>query len=94
LNHGACRLKKGEIAMNLKRTKHKPPAREYLEKAKALSRKDAERLLARMRGKYTRRLEDKKITAIEALALQLEFEHEQLFEWRKNLAKTRDKRKD
>jgi arsenate reductase-like glutaredoxin family protein len=94
VNHGAYRLKQGEIAMNFKRTKHKPPAKEYLEKAQDLSKKDAERLLARMRGRFARRLEDNRFTAIEALALQLEFEDEQLMEWRKNLAKTRDKRKD
>jgi arsenate reductase-like glutaredoxin family protein len=94
VSHDANRLNKGGIPMKMERTKHKPPAKEYLEKAKALSRKDSERLLARMRGRITRRLDDKRYTEIEALALQLEFEHEQLMEWRRNLAKTRDKRKD
>jgi hypothetical protein len=80
--------------MNVKRKKHKPPAKEYLEKAKDLSKKDTERLLARMRGRLTRRLEDKRFSAMEALALQLEFEDEQLKEWRRNVAKIRERRKD
>jgi Holliday junction resolvasome RuvABC DNA-binding subunit len=80
--------------MKLERKKLKKPEKEYLEKAKELSKKDAERLMARMRGRFTRRLEDKKLSAIDAMALQLEYEHEQLMEWRKNIAKIREKRKD
>jgi hypothetical protein len=80
--------------MNPRRKRLSPPAKEYLQKAKDLSKKDAERLMARMRGRFTRRLEDKKFTAIEALALQLEFEDEQLKEWRKSVARIREKRKD
>jgi len=80
--------------MKQRRKKLNPPAKEYLEKAKDLSKKDAERLMARMRGRFTRRLEDKKYSATEALALQLEFEDEQLKEWRKSVARIRAKRKD
>ena len=80
--------------MNPRRKKLSPPTKEYLQKAKDLSKKDAERLMARMRGRFTRRLEDRKFTAIEALALQLEFEDEQLKEWRKSVARIREKRKD
>jgi Holliday junction resolvasome RuvABC DNA-binding subunit len=80
--------------MKVERKKLKKPEKEYLEKAKELSKKDAERLMARMRGRFTRRLEDKKLSATDALALQLEYEHEQLMEWRKNIAKIREKRKD
>jgi hypothetical protein len=79
--------------MKSKRKKLEPPSKEYLEKAKALSREEAERLFARMRGKFTRRLEDKKFSPIEAVALQLQFEDGQLAEWRKNLDKIRDMRK-
>jgi Holliday junction resolvasome RuvABC DNA-binding subunit len=79
--------------MTRRRKKLNPPAKEYLKKAKELSRKDAERLMARMRGRFTRRLGDKKFTAIEALALQLEFEDEQLKEWRKRISEIRDKHK-
>ncbi len=80
--------------MKSKRKKLEPPSTEYLEKAKALSRIEAEHLFARMRGKFTRRLEDKKYTPVEAIAMQLKFEDEQLEEWRKNIAKLRDKIED
>ena len=79
--------------MKSKRRKLEPPSKEYLEKAKALTRKDAERMFSRMRGKFTRRLEDKKYTPVDAIALQLQFEDEQLVEWRKNLTRVRDKHK-
>jgi hypothetical protein len=35
-----------------------------------------------MRGKLTRRAEDKKLSLIETLAIQLELDDEQLAEWR------------
>jgi len=79
--------------MKSKRKKLEPPSKEYLEKAKALSRMEAEHLFARMRGKFTRRLEDKKYSPVEAVALQLQFEDEQLEEWRKNIAKIRNRHK-
>ena len=77
-----------------RKKKISPPSKEYLEKAKDLSKKEVERLMSRMRGRYMRRLEDKKFSAVEALALQLEFEDEQLKAWRKVIAKMREKRKD
>ena len=79
--------------MKSKRKKLEPPSDEYLKKAAALSGKAAERLFARMRGKFTRRLEDKKYSPVEAIAMQLKFEDEQLKEWRENIAKIRDKHK-
>lgn len=80
--------------MKIKRKKITPPTKGYLEKAKSLSKKEAEHLLSRMGGKLTRRLEDKRLTAIEVLALQLELEDEQLTAWRKAVADMRAKRKD
>ena len=77
--------------MKSKRKKLEPPSKEYLEKAKALTRKEAERLFSRMRGKFTHRLEDKKYTPLDAVAMQLQFEDEQLTEWRKNISKLREK---
>jgi Holliday junction resolvasome RuvABC DNA-binding subunit len=77
--------------MKLKRTKLSPPTSAYLEQAKEIPKKDAERLMARMRGRLTRRLEDKTFTPIEILALQLQYEDEQLKEWRKNMKKIREK---
>ncbi|MCK7478032.1 MAG: hypothetical protein M0C28_11820 [Candidatus Moduliflexus flocculans] len=41
------------------------PAEAYLEKAKQLSEEDTERLLARIRAKLMRRLEDKKMSVAE-----------------------------
>jgi hypothetical protein len=67
------------------------PTEEYLEKAKQLSDEEAERLLARMRGRFARRVEDKKLSKTEALALQLEFEDEELTEWREKMAEIRAK---
>jgi hypothetical protein len=69
--------------------KLKTPAEEYLEKANLLSDEEAERLLARMRGKFTRRIDDKKLSRTEALALQLEYEDEELAEWRNKMAEIR-----
>jgi hypothetical protein len=37
-----------------------------------------------------RRYEDKKYTSVEALALQIEFEDEQLAQWRKKIAEIRE----
>jgi uncharacterized protein YecE (DUF72 family) len=80
--------------MTSRRKKRLPPKNEYLEKAKLLSKVEAERLMARMRGRFARRLEDNKFTATEALALQLEYEDEQLKEWRKRVAEIRKKEKE
>lgn len=63
----------------------------YLEKAEKLTEEESERLLSRMRGKPARRLEDKKLTTLEALAIQLEFDDEQLAEWRKNMQELKEK---
>ena len=63
----------------------------YLEAAKLLSREEVERLFSRMRKKLTRRMEDKRIIPLEAIAKQLELEDEQLNEWREKLAEIRKK---
>jgi hypothetical protein len=69
------------------------PADEYLEKARQLEQEETERLLARMRSKLMRRLEDKKMSVQEALAIQLEIEDEELQEWRARMAEIRKKSK-
>ena len=58
---------------------------EYLEKVRALTEDERERLLSRMKGKLPRRLEKDKISSEEAIAIQMELEDEQLDEWRKNM---------
>jgi hypothetical protein len=80
---------KGWFAMKIK-----SPAKEFLVKAKTLSREEAERLFSRMGGKLTRRLEDKRFSALDVIAIQLEMESEQLKEWRRNFAKVKEKIKD
>ncbi len=71
----------------------KTPSEEYLAKAKKLSKKEAEYVFSRMGGKLGRRIDDNKIVPLDALAIQLEKEDENLREWRKKFAemKARDK---
>lgn len=66
--------------------KLKLSSQEYLDKAAALSREDAERLFARMHGKLARKFEREKIPSLEAVALQLQIEDEELQEWRQRWA--------
>lgn len=70
------------------------PADEYLEKAQQLEQEETERLLARMRSKLMRRLEDKKMSVQEAVAIQLEIEDEELQEWRARMAEISKKSKN
>ena len=65
------------------------PSDEYIEKAKRLSRDDAERVFSRMRGKLWRRLDDNTLGPLEAVAAQLELEDRHLEEWRHGVAKIR-----
>jgi hypothetical protein len=69
------------------------PAAEYLEKARLLSKEETERLMARMRAKLMRRLEDKKMSVAEVVAIQLEIEDEELQEWRARMAEISKKSK-
>ncbi|TRZ63808.1 MAG: hypothetical protein D4S02_12075 [Rhodocyclaceae bacterium] len=67
---------------------------DYLEKAKLLSREEVEHLFSRMRGKLARRLDDKEMDPLEAIARQLEFEDRQLMEWRARVSEIRKKFKN
>lgn len=60
----------------------KKAAKEYLEQAQALSYDEAEQVLSRMSWKLERRMENRKLEPVEAVAIQLELEDEQLREWR------------
>jgi hypothetical protein len=62
-------------------TKNSKP--NYLAKVKLLTKEETERLLSRMGGKLPRRIEKRKISQEEALAMQLELEDGQLHAWRK-----------
>ncbi len=66
---------------------------EYLAKVKLLTKEETERLLSRMGGKLPRRLEKRKVSQEEALAIQLELEDEQLQEWRKMVLGLKKKEK-
>ena len=67
----------------------KKPTEEYLLKAKKLSKAESERLFSRMGGKLGRRVDDHKLIPLDALAIQLEIEDEQLTEWRERMAEIR-----
>jgi hypothetical protein len=69
----------------------KIPSEQYLEQAKLLSKEEIERLLSRTRSKLMRRLEDKKLSAVEVVAIQLEIEDEELNEWREKWAEIKNK---
>lgn len=71
--------------------KLKTASPEYIQKAMALTRDDAERLFSRMRRKLIRRLEHDELQSLEAVALQLQLEDEELKEWRGKMAELRNK---
>lgn len=71
----------------------KTPSEAYLEKARHLSKEETERLLSRMREKLTRRLEDKKLSTLDVVAIQLEIEDDALNEWRERMQEIRKKPK-
>jgi len=58
----------------------------YLEKAKLLTKVEADRLFSRMRGNLAH-----KLNTLESLAMQLQLDDEQLSEWRKNMFAIREK---
>ncbi|MCX7168492.1 MAG: hypothetical protein NTV11_19780 [Rhodocyclales bacterium] len=64
---------------------------EWIEKAMLLSKDDAERILARMRKKITRKMKQDEIDPLVAVALQLQLEDEQLKEWRGKIAELRER---
>jgi hypothetical protein len=74
--------------------KIKTPSEQYLKKAKLLTAKEAERLLSRTGGKLRRQQDKEKVSSLEALAIQLELEDEQLREWRERMAAIKAKGKD
>jgi hypothetical protein len=71
----------------------KTPTEEYVEKARLLTNEEAERVMSRMRTKLMRRLQEKKFSELEVVAIQLEMEDEDLNEWREKMAEIRKKTK-
>ncbi len=70
------------------------PSEAYLEKAGKLGKAETERLLSRSRNKLMRRLLDKKLTTLEAVAIQMEIEDEELAEWRERMAEIKQREQD
>jgi hypothetical protein len=68
--------------------------KEYVDKVAQMGEDETDRLLSRMRGKLTRRLDDRKLSTVEAIAIQLELEDEQLDDWRENRIKINQKYKN
>lgn len=66
---------------------------DYLKLAQSLSPEEAERVMSRMTGKLPKRLIKDKLTELEAIAIQLEIEDEQLQEWREKMEEIRNKSK-
>ena len=69
----------------------KEASQAYIEKAKALSQTEAEYIFSRMKSKWSRRVEDRKLVPLEAVALQLELEDKNLQAWRDRLDELREK---
>lgn len=69
------------------------PDAEYLAKANSLSSEEVERVQSRMSGKLPRRLQKEKLSTLEAVAIQLELEDEELKEWREKVQKIEEKSK-
>ena len=64
---------------------------EYLAKVANLSEDELERLMSRMSGKLPRKLKKEKLSREEAIAIQLEYEDEQLQEWREKMLELKEK---
>jgi len=69
------------------------PDQDYIENARLLTEEEAERLQSRMSKKLRRQLKKEKFSTLEALAIQLQREDEQLNEWREAFRKNSVKKK-
>ena len=70
---------------------NRKPSEKYLEKARLIDKKEAERLLSRMKARLLCKMRDETLTPLECLAIQLEIEDEQLMDWRARTAELREK---
>jgi len=68
--------------------------KEYIDKVAQLSKEETEQLFSRMRVKLIRRIIENKLSASDAIAIQLELEDEQLETWRENRIKINEKFKN
>ncbi len=67
------------------------PSEEYLKEASSLTKEQTEFLMMRMTGKLGRRVDDHKITSIEALAIQLEIEDQHRKEWHEKFSEIKSR---
>lgn len=74
--------------------KIKVPSENYLKMAEDLSDDDKDRLLSRMGGKLSQKLENEKLLTLEAIAIQLEIEDAELADWRERMVEIKDKEKN
>lgn len=73
--------------------KIRTPNEAYVKAAEQLTKDQKDRLLSRMGSKLTRRFEDKKLSMIEVLAVQLETEDAELADWREKMNEIKEKEK-
>jgi len=64
------------------------PADEYIEKAKLLTKEELEKLFARMRRELVSSMDSRKVIPLQAAAIQLEIEADQVREWRTKWARS------
>jgi hypothetical protein len=63
---------------------------EFIQLAKSLPEEAKKRILSRMKGKLPTKLSNEKLSELEALAVQLEIEDENLQEWMSKVRMLRD----
>lgn len=73
--------------------KIRSPDEKYIKQAENLTTIEKDRLLSRMHGKLMHRLEDKKLSTLEAIAIQLEIDDRLLAEWREKMSEIKEKEK-
>jgi hypothetical protein len=70
------------------------PSREFINRANALPREEIERRLAQLRLALSEKFDVAELSEVEAIALGLEIEEEQLHDWRSNIKRMRDRHAD
>ena len=71
--------------------KIKAPDDAYVKAASQLNEDQKERLLCRMRDKFTRKWENQKLDTLHTLAIQLETEDAELADWREKMNEIKEK---
>jgi hypothetical protein len=69
----------------------KIPSREFINRANALPKAEIERRLARLRLALSEKFDVAALSEVDAVALGLQVEEEQLHDWRSNIKRMREK---